>query len=375
MGEIALEHLSEDDIRILVRHPDAEKRANAAQRICRTYRSADLSVTERALATDLLKFMAKDAVDMVRRALAITLKNSSELPRAVAIRLAADVEDIATPIIENSPVLTDEDLIEILRSKAAGKVMAVARRPKVSGNLVRAIVRYGDSKAVAEVAANDGAIIDEETASDIIEFYYNDDLIREAMISREDLPVKVMEKLISLVSEEAAVNLSKDPNVTAKTAAALAGRARERATIELSGGSKSQFELYELFAHLFQNGRLTPSLMIRAIGLGRISVVKHGLAILAGIKPSKAELMLFDPGPLGLKSLCVQAGLSDLHTRIIRAGCAIYRDLEISGIEYDAEYFQTLMLQRTLTLPFDIPEPDKIWLMERLDAIEAKAAA
>ncbi len=374
MGEVALEHLKEEDIRILVRHPVAEKRANAALRICRTFRTADLSPTERALATDLLKFMAQDAVDMVRRALAVTLKNSPELPRLVALKLAADVENIATPILENSPVLTDVDLIEILRSKAAAKVIAVARRPRVSGDIVRAIVRYGDSRAVAEVAANDGAIIDEETAGEIIDFYYNDDLIRDAMISRNDLPVKVMEKLLSLVSEEAAVNLAKDPNISAKTAMDLASGARERATIELTGGTKSNFELYELFSHLFQNGRLTPSLMIRAIGLGRISVVKHGLAILAGIKPSKAELMLFDPGPLGLKSLCVQAGLNDLHARIIRAGCAIYRDLEISGIEYDSEYFQTLMLQRTLTLPFEIPEPDKAWLMERLDAIELQAA-
>lgn len=84
--------------------------------------------------------------------------------------------------------------------------------------------------------------------------------------------------------------------------------------------------------------------------------------------------MLFDTGPLGLSSLCKQAGLDDLCTRIVRAGCAIYRDLEISGIEYDAHYFQTLMLERTLTLPFNIPEPDKAWLMDRLDAADKVAA-
>ena len=374
MGELALEHLSEEDIRVLVRHPDPEKRANAAQRICHIVRKSILSDAETRLATDLLKFMAKDAVEMVRRALAVTLRNSADLPRAVALQLIADVDNIAVPIIENSPVLTDEDLIEVLKSDAAAKIIAVARRPKVSGNLVKAIVRYGDSKAVATVAANDGALIDEEIAEDILDFYYDDDLIKEAMISRADLPNSVMEKLITLASEEAAVVLNKRHNIPGQQAADIAGRARERASLELIHEDQTDREIREFSLHMAQMGRLSPSFLIRAIGLGRMSVVKHSLAVLAGISSNKAGLMMYDTGPFGLTSLCKQAGLDDLSVRIVFAGCAIYRDLEISGIEYDEDYFQTLMLERTLTLPFDIPDPDKEWLMERLDAKGNRAA-
>lgn len=374
MGEPALEKLSEDDIRILVRHPDPEKRANAAQRICHTVRKSELSESEMRLATDLLKFMAQDAVEMVRRALAITLRNSAELPRSVAIKLIADVDNIAIPIIENSPVLTDEDLITLLKSSAAAKITAVARRPKVSGNIVKAIVRYGDSKAVATVAANDGALIDAETAEDILDFYYQDDLIKEAMISRSDLPNSIMEKLITMVSEEAAVVLKQKHNIDGQTAVNIASRSRERASLDLVHENQTDKEIREFSLHMSQMGRLTPSFLIMAIGLGRMSVVKHSLAVLAGISSNKAGLMMFDTGPFGLSSLCKQAGLDDLSVRIVRAGCAIYRDLEISGIEYDAEYFQTLMLERTLTLPFEIPELDKVWLMERLDAADARTA-
>jgi len=176
-----------------------------------------------------------------------------------------------------------------------------------------------------------------------------------------------------MVSEEAAVILNKKHNIPGKQAADIATRTRERATIELVG-DQTEKELREFTYHMAQMGRLSGSFLIRAIGLGRISVVKHSLAVMAGISSNKAGLMLFDTGPFGLASLCKQAGLSDLTTRIVRAGCTIYRDLEISGIEYDAEYFQTLMLERTLTLPFEIPEPDKIWLMDRLDAAHKRAA-
>ncbi|NNE58557.1 MAG: DUF2336 domain-containing protein [Hellea sp.] len=374
MGEIALEHLREQDIRILVRHPNPERRANAALRICRSVRSDQLSESEKTLAYDLLQFMAQDAVGMVRRAMAVTLKNSTELPRIVALKLAEDLDDIALPILENSPVFTDDDLIEILKSRGAAKVLAVAKRPVVSGNLVKAIVRYGDSRAIATMAANDGAIIDEDTAEEIIDFYYQDDLIKDAMISRSDLPEKIMEKLITLAAEEAAVALNKKHKIEALTAVDIAGNARERATIELTSGDQTEKELRSFSTHLLQMGRLTPSFLVRAIGLGRISVVKHGLAVLAGINAAKAELMLFDTGPMGIRALCQKAGLDGLTTQLLRAGFSIYRDLEISGINYDAEYFQQLMLERILTLPFELEKSDRDWLSERLDAGEKLAA-
>jgi len=176
MAGIALEKLREEDVRALVRHPDPERRASAAQRICRTLRTTELSAVERAFAHKLLDYMAEDAVAIVRRALAITLKNSPELPRSVAKKLAADIDNIAVPILTYSPVLTDEDLVDVLRSKAAAKIIAVARRPSVSGTVVREIVRFGDSRAVAEVAANDGALIDADMAESMLELYKENDL-------------------------------------------------------------------------------------------------------------------------------------------------------------------------------------------------------
>ena len=54
-------------------------------------------------------------------------------------------------------------------------------------------------------------------------------------------------------------------------------------------------------------------------------------------------------------------------TQIIRAAVAIYRDLEISGLDYDRNHFQELMIERVLTLPFDMPEADQLWFLEKLD--------
>ena len=92
MEKLALKNLNTDDVKNVVRHPDETVRAIAAQRVCRDIRSKILSDDERKFARKLLKHIAEDSAEMVRRALAVTLKNSPKLPRDVAVKLSEDIE-------------------------------------------------------------------------------------------------------------------------------------------------------------------------------------------------------------------------------------------------------------------------------------------
>ena len=374
MKQQAITLLQKEDIRAVVRHPDPEIRARAAQKICRTFRDSKLSDVERLFARRLLAHMAEDAVAIVRRALAVTLKNSPELPRDIALKLAADIDNIAVPVLENSPVFSDRDLIDILRSKAAAKVRAVAKRPNVSGDIVRAIIRYGDSYAVADVAANDGADIDPATAAHMLELYHDNDLLKNAFIARRDLPVVIMEKLITMVSEEAALTLQSRHDLPVDIAIDLMTRSRERATLELTDRGISNRDAKLLCERLKREGRLSSSIIIRMAGIGQMMLLKHALSIRAAINAPKAELMIHDAGPLGLNAICKAAGLNPVETKIIRAACAIFRDLELACVEYDANYFRSLMIERMLTLPLDLPDAEQAWFLERLDGLQDKAA-
>ena len=367
MEKLALKNLKTEDVRNVVRHPDETVRAIAAQRVCRDIRSKVLSDEERKFARKLLKHIAKDSAEMVRRALAVTLKNSPKLPRDIALKLSEDIESIAVPVLTHSPVFTDEDLVEVLKSKAAAKIIAVAKRVSVSDHVARAIIRFGDSRAVAEVAANDGALISEQTASEMLDIYKNDDLIAESMISRRDLPPKIVEKMITLVSEDMAVRITKRHAVSPEVAIDLASRTRERAVLDFIDQSWVSKDLKGLVSHIHAQGRLSASLLIRAVCSGQMRFAEHGLAILSGVSVQKAVLMIHDGGPFGLKALCLRAGLNEHMAQLIRAAVMIYRDLELSGLDYDRAYFQELMIERVLTLPFDLPETEQLWFLERLD--------
>lgn len=374
MSTITLEHIKEEDVRTLLRHPDPERRAQAGQRICHRVRSAELGEGEKKFARKLLKIMSEDAVAIVRRTLAVTLRNSPELPHDIAVHLIADIDNIAIPVLLNSPVLTDEDLVDVLRSKAAAKVIAIAKRARVSGTIVREIVRYGDSRAVAEVAANDGAIIDERLAGDMLEIYHDDDLIKEAFIARRDLPIRVMEKLITMVSEEAALLMNRRHDIPVHVAVDIASRARERATLDITDENMREKDMQLFVQRLSDEGRLVPSLIIRMAGLGKMVLLKHALSQISGISTAKTALMIHDGGPFGLKALCERSGLTPSQTKLIRAACAIFKDLEGSGTDYDHHHFQTLMVQRMLTLPIELAEEEQNWFLERLDSLEDKVA-
>lgn len=362
--------LSNDDIRKMVTHPDQEIRAGMAQKVCRQIRSVDLSEQEQKTVAEILSFIIRDSAAMVRRALAVTLKKSKNLPRKIAQKLVRDIDSIASPVLTYSPVLTDDDLVEVLKSKAASKILAISKRERIKGDLVKAIIRFGDSRAVASLAANDGAEIGVKMGSQLLDIYHDNDLVKESFIARRDLPKPVVEKLITLVSSEVAVRLHEKHGVPVKQATHIANQTRELASIEFLSQPWNAMDLKRLIEQMDRDGRLTNSFIVRAACSAQISVIEHAFAQKTQITRSKASLMVHDSGPFGLKALCAQSGLTDRDFHILRAAIAIFKDLEICGSLYSKEKFQKTMLERILSLPVEFSQDDLDYLFDRLDAVD-----
>ena len=87
----------------------------------------------------------------MRQILAETLKTFADAPPQVMGALARDVEDIvACPVLEFSPCLSDEVLLEIInKGCASGRLKAISRRRNVSVDVCDAIVGTDDEPAIA----------------------------------------------------------------------------------------------------------------------------------------------------------------------------------------------------------------------------------
>ncbi len=362
--------LTQDDIRRLVRGETAEARANAAHKICRRIDTTDLSPEDQESARQILDLMCADAAVLVRRALAVTLRNSPKLPRDIALRLAKDLDIIAVPVLRNSPVITDEDLVEIVLSGSSEKQVAIAQRPTLGEGLTEVIALYGSKEAVEAVTLNEGAAFSDDAYAGVLKRFANDNDIKGAMISRSHLPMHVTEKLVNMVSGELFDRLVNTHELPPQLAIEIAAGARERATLDLVEQAGLSRDPERFVQQLALNGRLTPSIIMRALCLGHMGFVEYALAELAGVPRNKAWLMIHDAGTLGLKTIFERAGLPSGMFTAFRLAIDIYHKTEFDGGPGDKERFRQRMVERVLTQFQAIPRADLEYLLDKLDALD-----
>lgn len=373
--------LTESDIRRLIKSDHEDERAAAAHKLCRSIDRMALDEAGRAAAQKILMVLAADAAELVRRAVAVTLKASDIMPREAARRLAGDVDSVALPIISSCPAFTDDDLIEIVRAGAALRQVAVASRPRVPRDVATVLAAEGKQEAVAALAANDNADISEASLGVALDRFSDSPDVISALAYRQVLPLSLTERLVALASEAVREHLISRHALAPETAIQFADFARERATIDLVDQARVTDDLPAFVAGLNSRRVLTPSLLLRALARGQIALFEHALAELAGTPHHRAWLMVHDAGPLGLKAIYDRAGLPPRLFQAFRAGVDTWRTLQIEGGDTGSAVFRQRMLERFLSQRPDAPREDMAYLLERLDrplednARRAKSAA
>ena len=188
------------------------------------------------------------------------------------------------------------------------------------------------------------------------------------MVKRNELPITITEKLVSLVTGELFDHLVNNHELPPQLAIDLAMGSRERATLDIVEQASKQNDVKRFVQQLNLNGRLTPSLLMRGLCLGHMDFVEHAMAELAGISHQRIWLLIHDSGPLGLKAAFDRAGLPPRLFPSFRAAVDVYHHMEREGGVEDRIIFRTRMLERTLTLFQAIPKDDLDYLLEKLDA-------
>ena len=361
--------LTDTDIRTLVKGQTADERAVAAHKICRHIEKNGLAPEDRAQAQEILRVMAADAAELVRRALSVTLRASPLVPHDVALKLAHDVESVAFPILNFSPVFTDEDLVEIIRIGGPVRQVAIASRPMLSEQVTTTIVEHGGEDAVRTACANDNASFAERTLQTVVERFAKSQAVLTAVAYRSALPLAVTEKLITMVTDKVREHLIDHQALTPQTALQIALGTRERATIDLVDQAGRSPDHKGFARHLNAAGRLSASLLMRALANGHMAFFEWGMAELSGVPHHRTWLMIHDAGPLGLKAIYERAGLPARLFPAFRAGVDTYHSMEAEGGASEPDIFQERMLQRFLTQPKTATREDMDYLLEKLDRV------
>ncbi|WP_114391909.1 DUF2336 domain-containing protein [Oleisolibacter albus] len=341
------DNLTLDDVARLSSDRSAEARIDTMRKVVAELETGRLDGRGADLARDVLVRFARDAELAVREAVAWQIYNSPLLSEDMARRLAHDVASVAFPVLRHARRLADDLLLSVIAQRDGQKQVAIAGRETLSPAVSDAIVESANLVAIGTLLRNQGAEIQPPTLEKVADRYGDVPLVAEPLARRPHLPLTVVEKLIHQVSEEIRHTLIERYHLTAPVVGELVGQGRESATMLMLHPLARQDSDHELLAlHLQINGRLTPSLLFRALCGGDLGLFTAGLAVRAGTTTEAVRALLADTGQLPLRALFEKARLSTLILPPFRSALAVARDMGFHGEEERRRDFQVAVLGR-----------------------------
>ena len=363
--------LTKEDVARLVADSSDEARAETAGKVAGQFAYGDLSEAERQQAEEIFRLMAQDVSEKVRESLSKNLQTAPDLPHDIALKLAQDVASVALPILKSSEVLTDGDLIDIIQGQDPDKQTAIAQRPTVSNQVADTLIDTGNEKAVARLVANEGAELTEQSFDKVITRYNESDSVSDSLARRSNMPPEVAERVVNAISQRLENFLMAETELTPDKICNLIMQARERATVDFVASGLKGNDIEALVAQLHQRGRLTSSLILRALCMGDITFFEAALARLGKIPVKNARLLIHDEGNLGLQSLYLKTRLPEKLFPAVRVAVDVIRETDYDFQDHDRERFISRMLSRILTQYDDLAADDLDYLMNKLNQLAA----
>jgi uncharacterized protein (DUF2336 family) len=355
-----------------VRTAEATDRAEASSALARAYLYSDLSDDDRAAAEGAMILLLDDPSPLVRYALADALAVSADAPAAVVHALINDQPDIATIVLERSPLLLDSDLVDAVAVGGAEMQCSIARRELLPRAVSAAIAEVGTAESCLTLIENTSADIAEFSLARIVERFGHLAAIRESLLAWIDLPTAIRHSLVIKLSEALAGFVVARNWIEEGRAQRITQEACEKATVILAAESRNA-DVSPLISHLCETGQLTAGLVLRSLLSGNVDFFEQALAELAELPAARVSALLHDRRGAGFRAIYERAGLPGSVYPAFRAAIEAMHDdgfAEPGG----ATRLKRRMVERVLTSCAGLPAGDVEPLMVLLRRYATEAA-
>ncbi len=260
---------------------------------------------------EVMELLAQDQATRVRQIVAETLKEVTSAPLHVIQRLARDAEEaVACPVLEFSPLLSDQDLLEIIEGGCvSGKLKAISRRQGVGEQVSDAIVARRDEAAITTLLENGSAQMREETLDGLVDTALEVTAWHAPLVHRPRLSRNAVRKLAGFVAASLLDMLEARADLDERTRRLVANEVQRR--LQDEEPAEPDGETGEQRARrLFDSGELGDEALTRALNGGDRDLVRHGLALRAELPLSLIDHVLTAHSAKGVTALAWKAGCS-----------------------------------------------------------------
>lgn len=285
-----------------------------------------INAFERAMTADLLVEMLRDAVVEEREKVARRLANLSDMPGSLVRLLLRDEVSVARALLENSPNLSDADLIDCLYQATQEHRRLIALRRGVGEVVADALVDMRETPVVEALLRNDLARFSHQGVENVVAmtrdhpglialllrrtelrpshayvmFWWSDAEARRTILQRFAVSREILQDAVGDVFSLASEEGWQDP-LSRKALQFIERRQRNRAAIE-----KSPFDSLEAAVAAAQSGLTRET--------------AEEISYLAGLKPMTGAKIFTDPGGEPIAILCKATGLPRAAVRALWRG-------------------------------------------------------
>ncbi len=185
----------------LAREKDSERRRELLREVTDFFFEAgpETGSTSQAQFDAVLSAIAKETGESGRAELAERFADAPNAPHGLVLQLARDAIAVAGPILQRSQVLSDEDLIDLVRETTQAHMKAISRREEVSEKVSEAIVEHGDDDTIAVLVRNDGAKLSRTTFEAVTRRAETSRTLQGPLVDRHDTPADLLNDLMMVV--------------------------------------------------------------------------------------------------------------------------------------------------------------------------------
>jgi len=289
----------------LTRENSDESRQQLLHEVTDLFMQSPDALTEKEIAYfgDIMGGIVVQVESMVRRHLSETISTVGNAPHNLVVALANDEIEVALPVLTNSNVLKDDDLVRIVEKHSQEYLQAISKRAVVTEVVTDALVKKGDDTVLGNLADNRGARFSENGMDTIVERARNNDELNGKLLARGDMPDDLSQDMfwrVSWAMREQILGVGDELDKT-QIDALMA----EAETWFEEQKSKRPLDPAENFVTRKEKlGQLNDSLLLELIRQDKLPEFVAGLARLAKIETETARQAVFDPTAEKLAIIC-----------------------------------------------------------------------
>ncbi|MBB4799374.1 uncharacterized protein (DUF2336 family) [Brevundimonas bullata] len=262
---------------------------------------------------DIFVALTRSAEREIRQVLAQRLAKVDWAPAALVRMLAADEIQIARPVIAASPLLLDDDLLQLLTDCSIEHQIQVALRPDLGAAVARAIIAGGDPAVMTALATNRSAQIEGSAFADLVDRSRQLAALRAPLTRHpsldEDLALRLYQWVGEALRQAISDRFTIDPARLAQTVQDAAQATTRTTAATWDNAPITEDTDARLVAKLHAAGQLRPAYLIRALREEKLGVFAHGLATLGRFEVAQIHRALQGDTARPLFLACIAVGL------------------------------------------------------------------